>query len=95
MVTLLQYEEMMRKIIKRRSVVEPTIGHMKMDGRPARNPLKGAFGEARHAVMYGAGHNIRLLLKKLRLLWALFGLDTAAILGALRATNPPYRPLTV
>jgi IS5 family transposase len=40
---------------------------MKMDGRLGRNPLKGALGDALHAVLCGAGHNIRLLLKKLRL----------------------------
>ena len=60
----------MRKMIKRRSAIEPTIGHMKMDGRLGRNPLKGALGDALHAVLCGAGHNIRLLLKKLRLLFA-------------------------
>ena len=55
-------------MIKRRSAIEPSIGHMKTDGRLGRNPLKGALGDALHAVMCGAGHNIRLLLKKLRLL---------------------------
>jgi IS5 family transposase len=57
----------LKKMILRRSSIEPTIGHMKMDGRLARNPLKGAIGDALHAVLCGAGHNIRLLLKKLRL----------------------------
>ena len=33
-----------------------------------RNPLKGTIGAVLHAVMCGAGHNIRLLLKKLQLL---------------------------
>lgn len=33
------------------------------------NPLKGALGDALHAALFGAGHNIRLLMKKLRLLW--------------------------
>lgn len=60
----------LKKMIKRRSAIEPTIGHMKMDGRLDRNPLKGALGDALHAVLCGAGHNIRLLLKKLRLLCA-------------------------
>lgn len=55
----------MKAMIKRRSAIEPTIGHMKMDGRLARNPLKGALGDALHAVLCGAGHNIRLMLKKL------------------------------
>jgi IS5 family transposase len=40
---------------------------MKMDGRLGRNPLKGELGDALQAVLCGAGHNIRLLLKKLRL----------------------------
>jgi IS5 family transposase len=60
----------LRKMIKRRSAIEPTIGHMKMDGRLGRNPLKCALGDVLHAVLCGAGHNIRLLLKKLRLLFA-------------------------
>lgn len=57
-------------MIKRRSAIEPTIGHMKMDGRLGRNPLKGALGDALHAVLCGAGHNLRLLIGKLRLLCA-------------------------
>ena len=56
----------LRAMIRRRSAIEPAIGHMKMDGRLARNPLKGALGDAIHAVMCGAGHNIRLMLAKLR-----------------------------
>jgi IS5 family transposase len=58
-------------MIKRRSAIEPTIGHMKSDGRLGRNPLKGALGDALHAVLCGAGHNLRLLIRKLRLLCAL------------------------
>jgi len=57
----------MKAMIKRRSPIEPTIGHMKSDGRLDRNPLKGALGDALHAVLCGAGHNIRLLLGLLRL----------------------------
>ena len=55
----------MKAMIKRRSAIEPTIGHMKMDGRLARNPLKGALGDALHAVLCGVGHNIRLMLRQL------------------------------
>jgi transposase, IS5 family len=55
----------MKAMIKRRSAIEPTIGHMKTEGRLDRNPLKGALGDALHAVLCGAGHNIRLMLKKL------------------------------
>jgi IS5 family transposase len=71
-------------MIKRRSAIEPTIGHMKTDGILARNPLKGALGDALHAVLCGVGHNIRLLLKKLRFL---FTLITAPIHRALGGIN--------
>jgi IS5 family transposase len=61
---------------KRRSAIESTIGHTKTDGRLARNPLKGALGDALHVVLCSAGHNIRLLPKKLRplftfIVWAI------------------------
>ena len=70
----------MKAMIKRRSAIEPAIGHMKMDGRLDRNPLKGALGDALHAVMCGVGHNMRMLLRKLRLLCAQFGADLKGIL---------------
>jgi IS5 family transposase len=73
--------------------IEPTIGHMKMDGRLARNPLKGALGDALHAVMCGAGHNIRLLLKKLRLLCTQTGIAMPKLWGELRTSSSLYRPL--
>lgn len=55
-----------RAMIKRRNAIEPTIGHMKTDGRLGRNWLKGAIGDAIHAVLCGAGHNMRLILNKLK-----------------------------
>lgn len=57
----------MKAMIKRCSAIEPTSGHTKMDGRLGRNPLMGALGDALHAVLCGAGHNVRLLVRKLRL----------------------------
>ncbi|MFT4266448.1 MAG: IS5/IS1182 family transposase, partial [Xenophilus sp.] len=79
-------------MIKRRSAIEPAIGHMKMDGRLARNPLKGALGDALHAVMCGAGHNLRMILAALRLLCARFGLSMLVLIAALLATPSNYRP---
>lgn len=63
--------------IRRRSAVEPMIGHMKNDGLLRRNWLKGSLGDALHAVLCGAGHNLRMILRKLRLLcaWILAGLS--------------------
>jgi IS5 family transposase len=62
----------LRKKIKRRSAVEATISHMKVLGKLGRNWLKGAQGDAIHAVLCAAGHNIRLLIRKLRLFYAWF-----------------------
>ena len=76
----------LKAMIKRRSAIEPAIGHMKMDGRLARNPLKGALGDALHAVMCGAGHNLRIILAKLRLLCALIGITLRALLASLSST---------
>ena len=44
---------------------------MKSDGKLDRNWLKGRLGDAIHAILCGAGHNIRLLLRRLRLFYAL------------------------
>ena len=56
----------MKKELRRRSAVEPVIGHMKNDGKLGRNYLLGAMGDAINALLCGAGHNIRLILRKLR-----------------------------
>ncbi|CBW77415.1 Transposase (plasmid) [Mycetohabitans rhizoxinica HKI 454] len=58
-------------MIRRRSAIEPAIGHMKSDGKLDRNWLKGVLGDAIHAVLCGAGHNLRMILRKLRLFYAL------------------------
>ena len=46
------------------------IGHMKADGRLGRNFLKGAQGDAMNALLCGAGHNLRKILRRLALLCA-------------------------
>ena len=61
----------LKRDIKRRSAIEPMIGHMKNDGKLRRNCLKGAEGDAFHALLCGCGHNLRMILKKLRLLCVL------------------------
>lgn len=60
----------LRAAFRRRSTIEPAIGHMKADGKLDRNWLKGALGDAMHAVLCGAGHNLRMILRKLRLFYA-------------------------
>ena len=56
----------LRKLLRRRSAIEPEIGHMKSDGRLARCALKGRLGDAIFAVLCGCGHNIRKILAHLR-----------------------------
>jgi IS5 family transposase len=51
-----------RRELKRRSAIEPVIGHMKSDGRLDRNFLAGARGDAINALLCGAGYNLRLVL---------------------------------
>ena len=60
----------LRRDLRRRSAIEPMIGHMKTDGRLSRCALKGTLGDALHAVLCGCGHNIRMILAHLRVLWA-------------------------
>jgi IS5 family transposase len=71
----------LKKLLKRRQVVEPMIGHMKSDGLLARNWLRGALGDAMHAVLCGAGHNLRMILARLRAFsWVLIGQLALALL---------------
>ena len=60
----------LKRLLKRRNAIEPVIGHLKNDGRLDRNYLKGVAGDAMNALLVGAGHNLRLILRKLRLLFA-------------------------
>jgi IS5 family transposase len=77
--------------LRRRSAIEPEIGHMKSDGRLARCPLKGTIGDALFAVLCGCGHNIRKILAHLR---ALLSLIIAGILAAYRPhQSDRYQPL--
>jgi len=61
----------LRKWLKRRSAIEPVIGHMKNDGRLGRNYLLGEEGDRMNAILCGAGHNMRKLLAAF--LFFLFG----------------------
>ena len=53
----------------RRNAIEAVIGHMKTDGLLSGNRLLGREGDRINAILCGAGQNLRLILKKLRLLF--------------------------
>ena len=52
-----------RRWLKRRQAIEPAIGHTKSDHRMDRCWLKGAAGDALHAISCAAGYNIRWLMR--------------------------------
>ena len=61
-----------KRDLRRRSAVEPVIGHAKGEHRMDRNFLKGAHGDAANAVLAAAGYNFRRLLAWLAVLWRAF-----------------------
>jgi len=79
--------------LKRRNAVEPVIGHMKSDGRLARNFLKGVEGDAMNALLCGAGYNLRKILKKLRLLCAQLGISMQRILNVCHIELAAFKSL--
>jgi IS5 family transposase len=55
---------------RRRSAIEPVIGHMKGDHRMERNYLKGTDGDKMNAILAACGFNLRKLLRAF--FWLLF-----------------------
>jgi len=77
----------LKRMLRRRSAIEPEIGHMKTDGRLSRCPLKGTFGDAIFAVLCGCGHNIRKILAHIRAFWAVLLMALCA--ATLSGIRPP------
>jgi len=73
-----------KRDLRRRSAVEPVIGHAKNEHRMGRNFLKGTHGDAANAVLAAAGYNFRRLLAWLAALWRVFLIALLA-----DATNAP------
>jgi IS5 family transposase len=57
-----------KRELRRRSAIEPVIGHMKTDGHLGRCHLKGREGDAANVVLSAVGHNLRIVLDWLRML---------------------------
>jgi IS5 family transposase len=60
--------EQIKREFKRRSAIEPVIGHLKDDHRMGRNYLAHSSGDAINAVLAAAGYNFRRLIAWLTLL---------------------------
>jgi IS5 family transposase len=70
-----------KRDLRRRSAIEPVIGHAKSEHRMDRNYLKGSNGDAINAVLAAAGYNFRRLLawlKRLLRVWLTASLDVKA-----------------
>lgn len=73
-----------KRQMRRRSAVEPVIGHIKNEHRMGRNYLAHAQGDAVNAILAAAGYNFALLLNWLKLF---LGLLIAAL-----QSRPKERP---
>jgi IS5 family transposase len=74
-----------KRDLRRRSAIEPLIGHMKADGHLGRCYLKGREGDAANAILTAVGHNLRLILAWLKMFLAL-------VRAAFAASNPSQSP---
>ncbi|MHC2753262.1 hypothetical protein ACVIWV_008716 [Bradyrhizobium diazoefficiens] len=61
-----------KRELRRRSAIEPIIGHMKNEGHLGRCYLKGRAGDAANVLLSAVGHNLRRVLAWLRDLLSLF-----------------------
>jgi IS5 family transposase len=57
-----------KREMRRRSAVEPVIGHLKEDHRMDRNYLAHRHGDFNNAILAAAGYNFRRLIRWLRIL---------------------------
>jgi transposase, IS5 family len=79
-----------KRELRRRSVIEPVIGHMKSEGHLGRCYLKGRNGDAANAILSAVGHNLRRVLAWLKIFLRLI---LAALSAALSAPSAPNRLL--
>jgi transposase, IS5 family len=70
-----------KRQLRRRSAVEPVIGHLKAEHRMGRNYLWYRRGDAVNAVLATIGYNFRRLIRWLTILWRLY---LSALLAALQ-----------
>ena len=77
-----------KREMRRRSAVEPVIGHLKSEHRMGRNYLWHRQGDTINAVLAATGYNFRLLLRWLKLLLFRF---LIVFFNSIQATVPSYR----
>ena len=77
-----------KRELRRRSAVEPLIGHMKEQGHLGRCYLKGHAGDAANAILTAAGYNFRRILAWLRIFLCL----VLAVMTTRPHGNPTLNP---
>jgi len=75
-----------KRELRRRSAIEPVIGHCMSDGHIDRNLPKGRLGDQINAVMSAVGYNLRLILKWLKKL-------LRKIINAIQSASTPQSVL--
>jgi IS5 family transposase len=79
-----------KRELRRRSAIEPVIGHMKAEGHLGRCYLKGRDGDAANAVLTAVGYNFRRILAWLRALLCLILAALWRAVAARSVLNPAY-----
>ena len=77
-----------KRELRRRSAIEPVIGHLKAEGHLGRCYLKGRAGDAANAILSAVGYNFRRILAWLRDLLCLFLIGALRLLISRSALNP-------
>ena len=77
-----------KRELRRRSAIEPVIGHLKADGHLGRCYLKGRAGDAANAILSAVGYNFRRILAWLRVLLRLFLIAIVRAFIVRSALNP-------
>jgi len=77
-----------KRELRRRSAIEPVIGHMKAEGHLGRCYLKGRDGDAANVVLTAVGYNFRRILAWLRVLLCLILAALGRAVAARSVLNP-------
>ena len=56
-----KFKGVLKRLVKRRSAIEPVIGHLKQDHALGHNYLKGKNGDRINALLVACGFNLRKL----------------------------------
>src|ERR1700682_1670165 len=77
-----------KRELRRRSAIEPVIGHMKAEGHLGRCYLKGRAGDAANAILSAIGYNFRRILAWLKIFLALLLAAISLLMPVRSALNP-------